>query len=76
MPCAVVGWVSVADSTGYVLLARGGLETGAKWRYRVVCRDGAFVRHGIELTSPFLFNLPWHSVVEVRNTRLHALKPM
>ena len=50
---------------GYVLLAKGDASTGVKWRYRVVCRDGAFVRHGIELTSPFLFNLPWHSVVEV-----------
>lgn len=62
---AVVGWVPVADDVGYVLLAKGDGSAGAKWRYRVVCRDGAFVRHGIELTSPFLFNLPWHSVVEV-----------
>ena len=61
----MVGWVPVADSVGYVLLAKGGADTGVKWRYRVVCRDGAFVRHGIELTSAFLFNLPWHSVVEV-----------
>lgn len=55
----------VADDVGYVLLAKGDGSAGARWRYRVVCRDGAFVRHGIELTSPFLFNLPWHSVVEV-----------
>lgn len=65
MRCKVVGWVPVADSVGYVLLSKGGASAGAKWRYRVVCRDGAFVRHGIELASPFLFNLPWHSVVEV-----------
>ncbi|CAN0109949.1 unnamed protein product [Scytosiphon promiscuus] len=67
----VVGWVPVADSVGYVLLAKGGASAGAKWRYRVVCRDGAFVRHGIELTSPFLFNLPWHSVVEVLERRIN-----
>lgn len=59
------GWVPVVDSVGYVLLAKGGARTSAKWRYRVVCHDGAVVRHGIELTSPVLFNLPWHSVVEV-----------
>lgn len=66
---AVVGWISVADQVGYVLLAKGGADTGAKWRFRVVCRDGAIVRHGIELTSPPLFELPWHSVVEVREGR-------
>ena len=65
LPHVVVGWVPVADSLGYVLLAKGGADAGVKWRYRVVCRAGAFVRHGIELTSAFLFNLPWHSVVEV-----------
>eukprot|EP00752_Nemacystus_decipiens_P003286 g3041.t1 len=67
----VVGWVPVVDSVGYVLLAKGDATTGVKWRYRVVCRDGAFVRHGIELTSPFLFNLPWHSVVEVLERRIN-----
>ncbi|CAM9277747.1 unnamed protein product [Hapterophycus canaliculatus] len=67
----VVGWVPVADNVGYVLLAKGGASAGTKWRYRVVCRDGAFVRHGIELTSPFLFNLPWHSVVEVLERRIN-----
>lgn len=56
----------MADSRGYVLLAKGGSDAGVKWRYRVVCKDGAFVRHGIELTSPLLFNLPWHSIVEVK----------
>ncbi|CAM9531416.1 unnamed protein product [Ectocarpus sp. 4 AP-2014] len=65
------GWVPVADDVGYVLLAKGDGSAGARWRYRVVCRDGAFVRHGIELTSPFLFNLPWHSVVEVLERRIN-----
>ncbi|CAN0290508.1 unnamed protein product, partial [Ectocarpus sp. 8 AP-2014] len=67
----VEGWVPVADDVGYVLLAKGDGSAGARWRYRVVCRDGAFVRHGIELTSPFLFNLPWHSVVEVLERRIN-----
>lgn len=70
----MVGWVPVADSVGYVLLAKGGADTGVKWRYRVVCRDGAFVRHGIELTSAFLFNLPWHSVVEVSSLMIRLAR--
>ncbi|CAM9305440.1 unnamed protein product, partial [Sphacelaria rigidula] len=41
------------------------------WRYRVVCRQGALVRHGIELSSPPLFTLPWHSVVEVLERRIN-----
>lgn len=67
----VIGWLNVASSVGYLFLAKGGPEAGVKWRYRVVCRHGAFVRHGIELTSAFLFPLPWHSVVEVLERRIN-----
>lgn len=61
----VVGYVDVADESGYLLVAKGGADAGAKWRYRIVCRDGAFVREGVELTSRNLFNLPCQSIVEV-----------
>lgn len=61
----VVGWVPVADSMGYVLLAKGGPDAGRRWRYRVVCREGAIVRQGLELNSQELFSLPSHSIVEV-----------
>eukprot|EP00903_Cladosiphon_okamuranus_P021371 g19641.t1 len=67
----VSGWVPVADSVGYVLLAKGGADVGKRWRYRVVYRKGAIVRHGIELDSPIVFSMPSHSVVEVLERRIN-----
>lgn len=64
-PAAVVGYLDVVDSSNHLLVAKGGPEVGQRWRYRVVCLDGAFVRDGMELTSPYLYNLPFQSVVEV-----------
>ena len=40
---------------------------GAQWRYVVVCRDGAFVRRGLELASSHLYTLQRDAVFEVRD---------
>ena len=44
---------------------------GAAWRYVVVCRDGAFVRRGLELASSHLYTLQRDAVFEVRERRVN-----
>lgn len=48
-----------------------GGELGARWRYVVVCRDGAFVRRGLELASAHLYTLARDAVFEVRERRVN-----
>jgi hypothetical protein len=37
----------------------------ARWMYRVVCAEGAFVREGLDLSSKKLREIPMGSTVEV-----------
>ena len=40
-------------------------DVGHAWRYVVVCRDGAYVRRGLELASTHAFTLPKDAVFEL-----------
>ena len=46
-------------------------DVGHAWRYVVVCRDGAYVRRGLELASTHAFTLPKDAVFEVRERRVN-----
>ncbi|CAM9235302.1 unnamed protein product [Discosporangium mesarthrocarpum] len=69
----VVGWLPIAEPSGYLLVCQEGAQVGCSWRFRVVCADGAVVREGLDLVSPFLYTLPCHSIVEVFERKLNKL---
>ena len=55
MVVPIEGWLDeTCPSDNHVLCATGDATMSARWRYRVVCSDGAYVRGGLELSSPHL----------------------
>lgn len=46
-------------------------SSAQKWRYVVVCCDGAFVREGLELTSTHLYTLVKNCVFQVHERRVN-----
>jgi len=62
----VRGWCAASECCWGEYSALGSL-----WRFVVVCRDGAFVREGLELASPHLYTLARHAVFEVRERRVN-----
>ncbi|KAJ1451222.1 hypothetical protein M885DRAFT_530364 [Pelagophyceae sp. CCMP2097] len=69
-------WLRIcAPATGWCLASEccvgDGGPLGALWRYGVVCRDGAFVRRGLELASPHLCTLAKDAVFEVLERRVN-----
>ena len=43
----------------------------ARWRYRVVCSGGAYVRGGLELSSPHIYTLAHQAIMEVHERRVN-----
>jgi len=44
-------WINMRNREGKIVAAIGDATVGAEWRYIVVCKEGAYVRSGIELQS-------------------------
>eukprot|EP00968_Pinguiococcus_pyrenoidosus_P027307 scaffold7366_cov254-Pinguiococcus_pyrenoidosus.AAC.9 len=61
----VQGWLAKRSSNGRTLVAEGGLERAAAFRYEVVYESGAFVRDGKELSARQVHTFPKHSIVDV-----------
>ncbi len=61
-----------AGSSKALIVCPGGALMGARWRFRVVCTDGAFVREGAELTSTRVCVLPYLSIVEVEERCINS----
>uniref|UniRef100_A0A7S1BZ53 Uncharacterized protein n=1 Tax=Corethron hystrix TaxID=216773 RepID=A0A7S1BZ53_9STRA len=75
----------VSPYEGYILLSRGNwlfLTSGMPdvlcgggndgWAWRVVCRDGAFVRSGLDLLSDHKCTIPHGSLVRVTRRTINA----
>ncbi len=68
-----VGFLSLSAASSKALtICPGGALMGARWRFRVVCTDGAFVREGEELTSARICVLPCLSIVEVEGRCINS----
>ncbi len=68
-----VGFIPLSEgSTKALIVCPGGALMGARWRFRVVCTDGAFVRQSAELTSTRLCILPYLSIVEVEERCINS----
>eukprot|EP00635_Sarcinochrysidales_sp_CCMP3193_P014062 CAMPEP_0118899848 /NCGR_PEP_ID=MMETSP1166-20130328/6224_1 /TAXON_ID=1104430 /ORGANISM="Chrysoreinhardia sp, Strain CCMP3193" /LENGTH=580 /DNA_ID=CAMNT_0006838979 /DNA_START=106 /DNA_END=1848 /DNA_ORIENTATION=+ len=62
----VVGWILASNC------AAGDMgQLGWSWRFVVVCRDGAFVREGLELASAHLYTLQKNAVFVVHERRVN-----
>ncbi len=61
-----------AGSSNALTVCPGGALMGVRWRFRVVCTDGAFVREGAELTSIRICVLPYLSIVEVEERCINS----
>ncbi len=61
-----------AGSSNTLAVCPGGALMGARWRFRVVCSDGAFVREGTGLTSTHICVLPYLSIVEVEERCINS----
>ena len=68
----IEGWVDeTCPSDNHVLCATGDATMSARWRYRVVCSDGAYVRGGLELSSPHIYTLAHQAIMEVHERRVN-----
>ena len=60
----IEGWLDeTCPSDNHVLCATGDATMSARWRYRVVCSDGAYVRGGLELSSPHIYTLAPQEII-------------
>lgn len=68
----VEGWLDeVSPGDNAVVVCPGDATTSARWRYRVVCGDGAYVRSGLELSSPHIYTVSHQAIMEVHERRVN-----
>jgi hypothetical protein len=67
-----IGWVKIRRDDGMIIVAEGDYLIGAFWRFQVICRDGAYVRRGLDLTTEHVCTEPMGSIVESSERRFNS----
>lgn len=72
LDCSIIPSEHVHHHPGEPLVRKGDLKESSRWVYKVVCADGAFIRQGLELSSPHRCTLALNSLVEISERRING----
>jgi hypothetical protein len=66
-------FASCRNEDGLALIDEGGVEVGDRWRFLIVCKDGAYCREDIELKSTHLSTISYGSIVDSSEKKFNEM---